>query len=309
MKRILLIFLGVITSLNFLQAQSVNGIQLKELDVNYLRIYGRTNFTGTKMVVRFEFGQRVRFFDSKNRNVTDREGRRITFNTMIDALNFISAYGYRLVQTYNTVSGSTVYYHYIMEKIGLINNQGVNNYNNTQNNHYSRSINNDQESYEGNQSNDEEKYEVEEEKTFKERHEEKVAAAKKTFENISDAFKKKENKSETEIIQNSTETNTETEIKCSSCDASGSQKTTCKKDNCLKGKTTKMCSICNGNFADAETGCYKCEGIGCDYCGYDGKACDACKSGKKTTTHNHCKGTGKIIEQCSKCAGTGKIKQ
>lgn len=96
---------------------------------------------------------------------------------------------------------------------------------------------------------------------------------------------------------------------CTQCNGSGEMTKTCTKDGCKNGKLTTTCSYCNGDFAEATNECYMCNGDGCDYCNYDGKACDACKSGKKTDKHNHCDGTGKLEAECTKCAGTGKTKK
>lgn len=151
--------------------------------------------------------------------------------------------------------------------------------------------------------------------------EEKVVKEKAVKENnfldkISDAFSKdkpKETTTEEKTpVEKVLEEPKQVEAKeqtCSHCNGSGQISKTCTKDGCNNGKVNQTCSVCNGKYADAETECYKCEGAGCDYCNYDGKACDSCKDGKKETDHSVCKGTGKIEQQCTVCLGTGKVKQ
>lgn len=322
MKILLIIILTSFFSI--LHSQTVNGLELKDLDVNYLRIYGRANFTGTKMVVRFEFGQRVRFFDSKNRNVTDKDGKIITFNTMIDALNFISAYGYRLVQSYNTISGSTVYYHYIMEKIGLINNQGINKYSNNQNNHFNR-MNDDKENKENIKKKEEEdvkseKYSAEKQAAFeaylkekerKEAQDSKVELKKTKGES---GLEKKLDKVDDFISNIGKKKNTDEKDQekpkfesCSDCKGTGAVSETCTDKDCNSGTISKTCTSCSGKYSDGADECYKCEGKGCEYCDYDGKACGSCKKGIKKVKHAACNGTGKISKPCQVCGGKGQL--
>lgn len=285
-------------------AQYVNGMDLKDLDVNYLRIYGNTNFGGNKMIVRFEFGQKVGF-DHKNKNILDENGKRITFNTMIDAVNFMSSYGYRVIQTFTTVKGNAVYYHYIMEKIGLMDNKGVNSYNNTQNKHYNRIKNNNTTSSSSSNS-------VEKEKTNTNKKEikEKQKPKKKGgsfLDKISGAFDKKEETPEVEEKTQAEPTKVEEYTNCTTCKSTGKINIQCTSKVCSKGKIYATCSHCSGNYKNANAQCPKCQGTGCDYCDYDGKACPNCNQGQETKTHSQCNGTGILKAVCHKCNGSGKI--
>lgn len=302
----------MITSFTFINAQSVNGIPLSELDVNYLRIWGRTNFLGNKMVVRFEFGQRSKFIGSKNQNITDSEGRRITFNTMIDAVNFISAYGYRLVQTFNTINGRTVYYHYILEKIGLINNQGVNAYSNTQNKHYNRSMNNGTYEAPENIAKPKKKQINKETQPKSKKTTRKSNSFLNKLDEIADKLDKKSKpKQETPYTEKEEPKvykpvkHQKEKVACPLCSETGIKNSVCRTDGCNNGKIKSTCHICKGDYNNYNTTCTKCNGEGCEYCDYDGKACYNCDKGISSNSHNNCKGTGMLNSTCPDCNGNG----
>lgn len=298
-------------------AQSINGMEIEDIDVNYMRIYGRTNFMGTKMVVRFEFGQRIGF-DHNNKNIRDKNGKIIKFNTMIDAMNFISSYGYRLIQAYMTAQGRTIYYHYIIEKIGLIDNNGVNKYVNAQNRSYSKTYGKegDWEEYkdqkekkkedwkDNKNSNDKPNTQTKVEKTKPIEPKPKKAKSNSFLDKLSNSISK--NKTSTTSKETVKESQPEI-INCSVCNGKGNVSKECHTDNCDDGFITKTCSTCNGNYKNGTDVCYKCEGEGCEYCEYDGTACDACKKGKKKETHTDCNGTGETKSSCNTCNGKGKI--
>ena len=46
----------------------------------------------------------------------DSKGKKVKFNSMIEALNFMSKNGYDFVQSYAFVSAGNHVYHYIMKK-------------------------------------------------------------------------------------------------------------------------------------------------------------------------------------------------
>lgn len=98
-------------------AQTVNGVPIEEIDATYLEIVGTTRMFSNKVTVVVDFGQHISFFASaKEISILDEENKPVVFNTMVDALNFFAKFGYKLSQAYViTVSNQNVY-HYLMEK-------------------------------------------------------------------------------------------------------------------------------------------------------------------------------------------------
>ncbi|MBF4494645.1 hypothetical protein IR010_19050 [Flavobacterium sp. MR2016-29] len=116
MKKILLALVLMFSLSSF--GQTINEIPIKDLDVQYLQIVGTSKMLSSKLTIAIDIGQRTKLFSS-NTDTTllkDENGEGLIFNSMIDALNFMSANGYDFV-TANilTVGGQNVY-HYLMRK-------------------------------------------------------------------------------------------------------------------------------------------------------------------------------------------------
>ena len=110
---------------NTIHAQSVNGVPLKDLDVPYIMIVGEGKFLSNKIKVEVDFGQKTKFSgsDKKQFSVLDAEGKKVEFNSMIDALNYFHEVGYELVNAYvitvdKGIGGTQNVYHWVLKKKG-----------------------------------------------------------------------------------------------------------------------------------------------------------------------------------------------
>lgn len=114
MKTIILLTFLVVGSLN-LTAQTVNDIPIKDIDVEYVQIVGTSKLFSTKLTIQIDFGQRTKFFSSGTETIVkDENGKALDFNSMIDALNFMSKNGFEFVNAYViTISNQNVY-HYLL---------------------------------------------------------------------------------------------------------------------------------------------------------------------------------------------------
>lgn len=116
MKKILITFTLLFSLVSF--GQTINGVAIKDLDVQYLQIIGTSKFMSSKLNIRIDIGQRTKLISSNGdaAGIKDANGEVLIFNSIIDALNFMSANGYELV-TSNILAeqGENVYY-YLMQK-------------------------------------------------------------------------------------------------------------------------------------------------------------------------------------------------
>lgn len=100
-------------------AQTINNVPLKDIDVEYIEIVGTPTILSTKLTIELDFGQENKFWSNREYDLRDAAGKRIKFNSMIDALNFMGKNGYELIMPYivpSTNSSSGSVYHYLLRR-------------------------------------------------------------------------------------------------------------------------------------------------------------------------------------------------
>lgn len=116
MKRFFLLT-ALIFAFSFVDAQTVNDIPVKDIDVEYIQIVGSSMGFSKKVVIEVDFGQESKFFSSKaEASIKDENGKMMKFNSMIDALNFFSENSFEFIQAYAFSVGSQTVYHYLLRK-------------------------------------------------------------------------------------------------------------------------------------------------------------------------------------------------
>jgi hypothetical protein len=110
-------FLFLFGGLQTAFSQTINGTPIKDLDVDYVQIVGTSKPFSRKITIQIDFGQHVKFFaTTKETRLLDENGKPLIFNSMIDALNFMSKNGYEFVQAYVITVGNSNIYHYLLRK-------------------------------------------------------------------------------------------------------------------------------------------------------------------------------------------------
>jgi hypothetical protein len=108
MKKISLIFIMFLVAIQFLHAQ-----ELQKFD--YCEIVGSTKLLSNKVTISIDFGQETKYFSDTR--YKDENGKTKTFNSMIDAMNFMGKQGWEFVQAYAiTYSNNLDIYHYVLKK-------------------------------------------------------------------------------------------------------------------------------------------------------------------------------------------------
>ena len=117
MKTFLICSLFSLSGIVPLRAQTVNDIPIKDIDVEYVEIVGTGKALSNKLTIEIDFGQENKLFSSRNdTRVKDANGKNMTFNSMIDALNFMTKNGYEFVQAYAVLVVNQNVYHYLLRK-------------------------------------------------------------------------------------------------------------------------------------------------------------------------------------------------
>lgn len=87
----------------------------------YCEIIGEAHVLSNKVSVVLDFGQASNFWTG-DRSLYDENGKRISFNSMLDAANYMARRGWELeiafpVMHINGGDSSSPYYHWIMSKM------------------------------------------------------------------------------------------------------------------------------------------------------------------------------------------------
>mgnify|MGYP003582493613 CR=1 FL=1 len=116
MNKILLFFALSFNLASF--GQTINGIPIKELNADYLQIIGTSRFMSSKLNISIDIGQRTKLFSNNNETarIKDENGQVLIFNSIIDALNFMSANGYDFVSANILTQDDSNVYYYLMKK-------------------------------------------------------------------------------------------------------------------------------------------------------------------------------------------------
>lgn len=112
----LTIFIAFITASFCGYSQTVNDIPIKDIDVEYIQIVGTGKLLSNKVTIEIDFGQENKVFSSKDTQVKDENGKLVVFNSMIDALNFMSKHGYDFLSAYALTISNTNVYHFLLRK-------------------------------------------------------------------------------------------------------------------------------------------------------------------------------------------------
>lgn len=113
--RNLFICLLVFLSTSVFSQVLVNDVNINELDdVKYVQLLATQKGLSMNVVISVDYGQPRKLF--KSQMIKGPDGKTKTFNSVIDALNFMSANGWEYVNSYAiTVAGSNVY-HYLLKR-------------------------------------------------------------------------------------------------------------------------------------------------------------------------------------------------
>ena len=99
-------------------SQSINGVPFSEIDSPFIQIVGTAKLLSSKVTIMIDFGQSTKLFgnNKKQFSILDQDNKKVEFNSMIDALNFMTKNGYKFEQAYVVSVGNSNTYYYLMSK-------------------------------------------------------------------------------------------------------------------------------------------------------------------------------------------------
>ncbi|MBB4037542.1 hypothetical protein GGR21_003459 [Dysgonomonas hofstadii] len=106
-KLLLLLFLVACCSL-YSSAQKENFI--------YCELVGTGKFMSTKVNVQVDFGQSTSIWKGID-YLKDDKGKKISFNSMVDAMNYMGKQGWEFVQAYVVTTNNQNVYHWLLKQV------------------------------------------------------------------------------------------------------------------------------------------------------------------------------------------------
>lgn len=115
MKKVIILVVGILLSVTTFAQTKQESYKV------YCEIIGETHMLSSKVDVELDFGQAYSFW-SNDRRLYDENGKKIVFNSMLDAANYMARRGWELEQAFPVVSISSgdsgsPEYHWIMSKM------------------------------------------------------------------------------------------------------------------------------------------------------------------------------------------------
>ena len=102
-----IVFLLMLVLSNFAYSQK------DEMHRVYCELLGSSKFLSTKVTVSVDFGQDGNMWESK---LVDENGKAMTFNSMVDAMNYMGRLGWKIEQSYVVTVGQQNVYHWLLSK-------------------------------------------------------------------------------------------------------------------------------------------------------------------------------------------------
>ena len=121
MKKALVLAILILLSFNVVLSQIfVNGVDISKEDIEFCEIVGYNGpILGKKVIITIGYGAKYDIL--KEQKITDENNKKIVFNSMIDALNFMNKMGWEYIDNYAVSSfwlggGKGMVLHYLLRK-------------------------------------------------------------------------------------------------------------------------------------------------------------------------------------------------
>ena len=115
MKKLLLA-LFILGSLNQLNAQTINGMPVEDIPAKYVEIVATSKmFKLFQVTIYLDYGQIGKMKDTKKGVIIGDNGKPMSFNGVMGALNTLSQKGFNYISQYTLSTGGQNVYHLLLE--------------------------------------------------------------------------------------------------------------------------------------------------------------------------------------------------
>lgn len=132
MKKFVLSFLIVMSCIFASYSQESKNDSIKDKQYVYCEIVGTGKLFSTKVSIEVDFGQETGYWTQyKDRILVDENGKKVSFNSMVHALNYMAKLGWKFEQAYvitspgNMGGGQNVYHFLLSKKASTLDDAGT----------------------------------------------------------------------------------------------------------------------------------------------------------------------------------------
>lgn len=120
MRKFIVCLILILFCISF-YAQSANTEEYFNDNSNYKRVYcqllGQGKFLSNQVSVKVDFGQKTSFWNGgANQELVDEEGKNLSFNSMVDAMNYMGSLGWKFQQAYVVTVNNQNVLHWLLYK-------------------------------------------------------------------------------------------------------------------------------------------------------------------------------------------------
>jgi len=115
MKKLLLL-LFIFGSINQSNAQTINGMLVEDIPAKYVEIVATSKlFKMFQVTIYLDYGQIGKLKDFKKGQIIGDDGKKMSFNGVMGALNLLNKRGFKYVSQYALTVGNSNVYHLLLE--------------------------------------------------------------------------------------------------------------------------------------------------------------------------------------------------
>lgn len=88
----------------------------QETRKTFCEIVGTGKVLSSKVKIQIDFGQKTSYFGKYKTFMVDESGKKIEFNSMVDAMNYLAKFRWKFEQAYAVTVGGENVYHWLLSK-------------------------------------------------------------------------------------------------------------------------------------------------------------------------------------------------
>jgi hypothetical protein len=105
----------MLAALSFFAFSYFNSVQAQKVE-QYCEMMAMQKLLSRKVTIDIDNGEERKLFEFKDTRVKDELGKVKSFNSVVDALNYLGRIGWKLVNAFPVTEGNTNVYHFVFKR-------------------------------------------------------------------------------------------------------------------------------------------------------------------------------------------------